>query len=126
MLGMEVNDEEGVKTPAKKRTRVLTNSAAAAGLLKGAQCRGEHRHEPLLDGRARPCQRYPERFTRLICEGVKKEVDTVEWRNRMYETFDITQPSGKLMNVQEQLHAKEVPPEEDMAEGALCELRVRR
>ncbi len=112
MAGMKTKNKAGESVPAKKRTGVLTNSSAIASMLRGAQCRREHVHEPLLDGKAGPCQEYPEKFCRLVCEGVKRELDTVEWKNRMNKIFDLTTPFGQLMRVQEKIELA-TPPEED-------------
>ena len=112
MAGMKTIDGAGREAYAKKRTGILTNSPAVASILRGAQCRGEHKHEPLLDGRAGPCQQYPDKFCRLICEGIKKELDTVEWRNRMQKQFDISTPFGRIMAVQQKIELA-TPPEED-------------
>ena len=76
-LGMTTETAQGNEAPAKKRTTVLTNSDAVATLLREAQCRGEHKHQQLLGGRAGPWQVYTEKFCRLICEGVKRELDTI-------------------------------------------------
>ena len=56
MLGMITSDRAGNPGAAKKRTTVMTNSPAVAMLLREAQCRSEHQHIPLLEGRAGPCQ----------------------------------------------------------------------
>ncbi len=113
-LGMETAKKPGDKTaPAKKRTRVLTNSHAIHTLLREAQCRGDHWHMVLLDGRAGPCQEYPKKFSRLICEGIKRELDTVKWKKELHEIFDISQPFGKLMQLQAKMDELPVPPEED-------------
>ena len=112
MAGMKTIDGAGREAFAKKRTGVLTNSSAVASLLRGAQCRGEHKHEPLLEGRAGPCQQYPDKFCRLICEGIKKELSTVEWKNRMQKQFDISTPFGRVMAIQQRIELA-TPPEED-------------
>ncbi len=117
MLGMETTDNQGRAAPAKKRTGVLTNSYAVANLLHGAQCRGEHWHMELVGGKAGPCQVYPDKFARLICEGIKKELDTVRWRNEMYEVFDIGTKFGQLMAMQEKIEKMAIPPEETPFEG---------
>ena len=111
-LGMVTQDDQGRDVPAKKRTAVLTNSHAVANLLRGAQCRGDHFHLQLVNGRAGPCQVYPDKFTKLICEGIKRELDTVRWRNEMYEVFDIGTKFGQLMSVQQKIEELAVPPEE--------------
>ncbi len=113
MLGMTTKGKDGETAAAKKSTNVMTNSGAVADLLKAARCRGEHRHEPLLEGRAGPCQRYTEKFCKLVCEGVKRELDTVQWRNRLHRVLDITTPFGKLMNIQEIVNRALEPPDEE-------------
>ena len=113
MLGMVAKDGRGNEVPAKKRTGVLTNSDAVAALLRSAQCRGEHWHLELVNGRAGPCQVYPDKFSRLICEGIKRELDTIRWRNEMNQVFDITSEFGKIMALQEKVESLATPPEED-------------
>ena len=118
MLGMTTTDRNGHEVPAKKRTGVLTNSSAVASLLQGAQCRGEHWHMELTGGRAGPCQVYPDKFAKLICEGIKRELDSIRWRNEMHEVFDITSQFGKLMAFQESIEKMAVPPEEATYDAA--------
>ena len=112
MLGMETTDKEGNRAPAKKRTKVLTNSSNIALLLREAQCRNEHRHQELLDGRASKCQEYPDKFAKVICEGVKRDLEGMKWRDEMSKVYDISQPFGKLLAVQQKMGAIS-PPEED-------------
>ena len=81
MLGMEARGDDGVMRPAKKRTGVVTNSEAVASVLERAQCRNEHEHVHLLGGKAGPCQIYPDKFCRLVCEGVKQELAHDRCRN---------------------------------------------
>ena len=83
MLGMLTSDRAGNPGAAKKRTTVMTNSPAVAMLLREAQCRSEHQHIPLLEGRAGPCQEYPDQFCELICEGIKREKETLLWRDEV-------------------------------------------
>ena len=79
-LGMLTTDRQGKPTAAKKRTTVMTNSPVVATVLHEAQCRSKRLHAPLLEGRAGPCQQYPDQFYELICEGIKREKDTPQWR----------------------------------------------
>ena len=113
MLGMVTHDEEGHEAAAQKRTQIMTNSQALATVLSEAQCRGEHRHAQLLGGRAKACQEYPDKFCDLVCMAVKRELETVRWRDKMNDCFDITKTFGKLLSVQQQLDELPVPPEED-------------
>ena len=112
-LGMKAKNEHGDEKPAKKRTTIMTNSAAIATLLKEAQCGGRHEHVHLLDGKAGPCQAYPEPFCRMICEGIKRELDTIKWRNKLCKVFDVSTPFGKLMALQKKMDDVVIPPEEN-------------
>ena len=49
MLGMEAEDELG-RAPARKRTKVATNSSKVGKALRSMQCDGSHRHVHLTDG----------------------------------------------------------------------------
>ena len=60
--------------PAKKRTRIMTNSPCIANRLAKFQCPGDHEHIPLINGRAGPCQIYPRKFCSQICIGLKEEL----------------------------------------------------
>ena len=118
MLGMKVVAKDGEEKAARKRTTVLTNSPSIQLLLKEAKCRREHGHTHLLNGTAKACEIYPDKFCRLVCEGVKRDLDNLKWRDEQAAIFDITQPLGKLLKLQEQaemlLQLEQVcPPEED-------------
>ena len=116
-LGMRVGDRprEDVKLhPVKKRTKVMTNSSMLHALLVEAQCRGRHeQHGDLRDGKASECQEYPELFCKIICEAVKRELETVEWRNRLCKRHDISDVFEKLMSIQRKTEQLATPPEED-------------
>ena len=93
-LGMETKGEAPVipcddmrrpSVPAKKRTTVLTNSANLAEVLRRAQCQGLHRHQHLINGRAKDCQVYPRRFIELIGDCIQKEIEDAKWRNKIAE-----------------------------------------
>ncbi len=113
VLGMTTVSKDGEEVAAKKRTGILTNSKAIADLLRLAQCRGEHKHQQLLDGKAGPCQTYPEKFCRVICEGIKREINNVKWREEMGKCLDVTSAFGRLMALQLKSEEMAVPPEED-------------
>ena len=59
MLGMQVVDDQG-RARARKRTTIATNSEAIAAALSQLQCGQAHAHIPLLAGKARACQEYPQ------------------------------------------------------------------
>ena len=52
----------------------MMNSKHAAETLRLAQCDGAHRHELLVNGKAKQCEIYPEKFFRLICESIRGEI----------------------------------------------------
>ena len=72
-----------------------------------------------MNGAAKACEIYPDKFCRLICEGVRRDLDNLLWRDEQAKIFDITQPFGKLMACQQKLEAlsslaaETCPPEED-------------
>ena len=49
---------KSISVPAKKLTRIMTNSRALGMELK-RRCSGEHAHQTLVDGRAKDAARYP-------------------------------------------------------------------
>ena len=54
MFGMKTTDEVGNVAYAKKQTAVMTNSVCIAWeITKKGQCQGDHRHAPLIGGRAK-------------------------------------------------------------------------
>ena len=77
-LGMITDGADGGPALAKKRTTVMTNSSNIAEVLRMAQCAKLHKHAPLVGGKAKACEVYPDQFVELICEGVRKELDDVK------------------------------------------------
>ena len=84
MMGMKSTNARGEEGPAKKRTRVATNSQRIAQILKAAQCSGKHQHVTLEGGKPKKCEEYPEVFCRMICEGIKKEIEDDKWIDVLY------------------------------------------
>ncbi len=116
MAGMKVGDVagDGKKLyPVKKRTGIMTNSHAIYTIFREVQCRGDHVHAEIINGKTGQCQEYPEKFCRMVCEGVKQELETIKWRNRLCETFDVTRGMNKLMKLHEKMDKMVNPPEED-------------
>ena len=70
-FGLKSRDSAG-EGFAKKRTRVLTNLACLAELLK-RDCPGGHRHVQLLQSRAGPAAVYP--FE--LCEVIAKAIEMI-------------------------------------------------
>ncbi len=116
-LGMKVGERpnsESKTVPVKKRTKVMTNSTALHSLLVQAQCQGRHSlHADLSNGLASECQVYPDKFCRIICEAIKKELDLVQWRKQICKTYDISETFERLMTIQTKVEALAQPPEED-------------
>ncbi len=54
---------------AKKKTKFMTNSAEIAQELS-KRCNSNHRHQPLVDGRAKDAAEYPEGLCRAIVRGL--------------------------------------------------------
>ena len=112
MAGMKIGDKKGDENPVKKRTGLVTNSHALYTLFREAQCRGDHVHAEILS-RTAECQVYPEKFCEILCEGVKRELSTIKWRNRLCEEYDITETFEKLLSVHEKYEPMQTPAEED-------------
>ncbi len=114
--GMAVGSKRNAEDrphPVKKRTSLITNSSAIHIIFKEAQCRGDHVHAEILSGKTAECQQYPEKFCKMICESVKRELSTIKWRNRLCQEFDITGTMQKLLEMHDKVETATVPPEED-------------
>ena len=57
---------------AKEPTKFMTNSRSIGRELS-RKCDREHRHQPLVDGRAKVAARYPPALCKAICRGAAKE-----------------------------------------------------
>ena len=114
-LGMEVSSGRGKKASAKKRTSVITNSKHFAETLRLAQRDGSHRHEQLVNGKAKQCEIYPEKFSQLICESIKREIADARWRRHIAGKFEFGPAVEWLMAVQAKLDVVELPHEKDGA-----------
>ena len=57
----------------KKNTRLYTNSSAIDGLIDGKKCKDQHRHIPLLGGRAKHAAAYPEQLCDAFIDGMLME-----------------------------------------------------
>ena len=94
--GMTAQGEYG-EQPAKKPTRMMTNSPWLAEQLK-RRCRGEHIHTTLVGGKAGPCARYPPGLCRAICKGIQKQKEEDERLAAricsMLDTGDLMSMSG--------------------------------
>ena len=113
-LGMTAKGDDGVDQAAKKRTTVMTSSKHIAEVLRQAQCSGLHKHVQLLHGKAGPCQKYPDKFVKLIALGVQRELDDVRWRAKVTKQLDITASVEALMSVTEELETEEQELEYEM------------
>ena len=117
VMDMKVGDKPNADqkhVPVKKRTKVMTNSTALHSLLVHAQCQGRHAvHADLGNGLASECQVYPDKFCRIICEAIKKELDMVQWRKQVCKTYDISETFERLLSIRAKVEDLAVPPEED-------------
>ena len=71
MYGLTTRSSSGIPTPAKKRTRFMTNIPEAKTEL-GIKCDKSHDHQQLVGGRARKAEIYPEKLCKAICRTVVK------------------------------------------------------
>ena len=106
MLGMATTDNRGEAAPAKKRTRVITNSKHVAAALRICQCNGLHSHVQLTSGRAKKCEEYPQAFAEIIVLALKREIADVEWletiRGQVVGSItDVTEPMLNLIQATE-------------------------
>jgi hypothetical protein len=95
-------DKEG---PAKKRTIVISNSAALLRELSKYQCKGAHQHMHLTGGKAKACQKYTEEFCKVVCQTVMNEKNKTEGTHGLLgklslgpaEAKDVTMAINELM-----------------------------
>ena len=66
MYGLDTPDEDGVDTPAKKPTGVLSSSWCILDELS-LRCDGSHVHQHLMSGRAAAAALYPPALFKAIC-----------------------------------------------------------
>ena len=71
-FGMQTTDEAGKLGPARKRTGFLTSSWALAEELTGT-CEGQHRHNHLVERRAKGSEIYPPELCRAIARGAARQ-----------------------------------------------------
>ena len=95
----------------------MTNSKHLAETLRLAQRDRSHSHVQLVDGKAKQCEVYPEKFAQLICESIKREISDAKWRGQVAEKFEIGPTVEKLMAVQAKMELVEPPHE---VEGTTC------
>ena len=73
-FGLRTEDATGTSTPARKRTRFMSNSGEILKEL-GRLCPGDHIHQHLVSGRAEKVAVYPEGLCRAICRGLIKQME---------------------------------------------------
>ena len=69
---MTSEDEMGTGM-VKKPTGIMTNSIEVEREVR-RECGGNHRHVTLINGRARACQVYPEKFCEAACRGIARQL----------------------------------------------------
>ena len=112
---MEVNSGRGKRASAKKRTSVMTNSKHLADTLGLAQRNGSHRHAPLVNGIAKQCEMYPDKFAQLIYESIKREIADAKWTRQVAGKFELCPAVERLIAAQAKLDLVEPPDESDGA-----------
>ncbi len=122
-LGMTSTDANGITRPAKKRTRVLTNSGHIAAALRRYQWSGGHTHTTLEGGRAKPCEKYPQQFTELIVRGLQRELEDKNFAKAAFDKLDISSQMPALMSIIEELERKQLAvPEHEADEVSMNQL----
>ena len=71
--GLMTPDRKGRPCPAKKPTKLATNSTWISQELK-RKCDRQHTHQPLVAGRAQQAAVYPPGLCKAICLGLQQEV----------------------------------------------------
>ena len=106
--GMWQTDDQGPGL-IKKATKFLTNSPKIAARL-GVRCSGGHRHIHLVGGGATHAQEYPEGLCRVICMGVKEQIQEDEGGRRKHISHDEVRREikAKALKAAETGGAKEV------------------
>ena len=92
---------KGLRVPARKPTRFLTNSAEIAHALN-KKCPGGHTHQALLGGRAKAAAEYTEELCRAVCKGLMRQMKDDSEQVKMLLSLNI---GDKV---------REVPEEEDL------------
>ena len=67
----------------------------------------------LEGGKPRKCEEYPDKFCRLICEAIQKELEDEQWLDAVHSKIQDAEYIGELMKVQEKEEQPTVPEEED-------------
>merc|ERR1711884_858598 len=79
MYGLKAQGPSG-RGPAQKPTRFMPNSPCIASQLKRrcpnrmTHTKKKHEHVPLMNGRARAAQTYPNALCRAICRGIVQQI----------------------------------------------------
>ena len=77
MYGLVTKGVGEQDTPARKKTKFMTNSPCIARELQ-RKCDGKHVHQPLVGGRAAGAARYPKGLCNAICRGLMEEMRRVK------------------------------------------------
>ena len=91
-FGMTQEDQEGTAY-IKKATRILSNSEAIDSMVE-RKCPGGHRHIPLLNGRAKQAEEYPEALCDAFIVGLLVEISRQkeEQLGSLYQLADMCDP----------------------------------
>ena len=97
----------------------MTNSKHLADTRELAQRNGSHRHEQLVNGKAKRCEVYPEKFSQLICESISLEIVDAKWRCQVASKFELGPAVERLMVAQGKLELVE-PPQTALLDSTAC------
>lgn len=87
--GLTTPGLDGHPTPALKQTRWMSNSHCMLARLD-SRCPRDHRHQPLLGGRARDAHIYPDRLTLEILRGMVDQQDATRLQDEEEEDEEET------------------------------------
>ena len=66
-----------------------------------------------MGGKVKQCEVYLEKFARLICTAIKREIADAKRRQQTMETLQIGKTIERLMAVQAKMELEELPHEKD-------------
>ena len=120
-MGMTI-EQDGVQTPVKKRTSVITNSVELIKKLKEHQCDGSHAHADTMGGKIKQCQVYPEEFCKIVIESVlgEAQVGSLVLKSQQGSQgtpADVTREINQLIKADEKVHPHEPDAQDGIYEG---------
>ena len=96
------------KVAAKKPTMFLTNCPGIAKEV-GQRCPGGHKHQPLLDGRAKKAAQYTDELSKAICRGLIRQLQDDEAHVRQIGEMDQNSIVGQVPEEEEMVASEWAP-----------------